>query len=84
MIEIILPSYLPTAIIVIVIVMIIGALIWLDLTRGTGGLGVLFILVFLVAMIVMWGVLSMFGWMPPTGALIPPGPQIFNISMGAP
>jgi hypothetical protein len=83
MIEIILPFWLPEILWIMSIGAVIIAFVWYDLTKGCG-IGIVFVLMFFVLLLLSWFVLSLFGLIPASGSLIPPGPQLFNISTGAP
>jgi hypothetical protein len=83
MIEIILPFWLPEILWILIIGAVIIALLWYDLTNGCG-VETIFVLIFFVLLLLSWFVMSLFGSIPASGSLIPPGPQLFNVSIGAP
>jgi len=47
----------------------------------TGGIILAMMMMFLVIGVAMWFIMSLFGWIP-SGGIVPPGPQIFNLSVG--
>jgi len=84
MIDIALPSWFPDLIIVILLLVCVCLIFYIDLIQHGGVMTVFllaFLSTFLIIIFVVWVIMSVFGLLPQDG-LIPPLPQIFNISVG--